>query len=115
MPTTPTTSETAPAVEEQFLDLIYGDADLLAAEFDAIIAAEWPEPPSDRPGGSAAGRHPSSGPARRSAASIRGPVSRPRHPGIGGWARQRSPPFPTPDPRQEERQVIATRKPTLTR
>ena len=40
MPTTPSTSRTAPTVDEQFLDLICGDADLLAAEFDAIIAAD---------------------------------------------------------------------------
>ena len=104
MPTTPPTSETAWTVEERFLDLIYGDTDLLAAEFDAIIAAEWPEPPADRPGRSAAGRHPGNGPSRRAADPVVGPVSRPRHPGIGGWARQRSPPVrhPTHD-RQEGR------------
>jgi hypothetical protein len=103
MPTAPT-SETAPTIEEQFLDLIFSDTDLLAAEFDAIIAAEWPEPPGDRPGPGAACRHSGSGPARRAANPVRGPVSRPRHPGIGGWARQRSPPFrhPTHD-RQEGR------------
>ena len=104
MPTTPPTSETAWTVEEQFLDLIYGDTDLLAAEFDAIIAAEWPEPPADRPGRSVAGRHPGGGPSRRAADPVLGPVSRPRHPGLGGWARQRSPPVrhPTHD-RQEGR------------
>ena len=96
MPTTAPTSETARTVDEQFLDLIYGDTDLLAAEFDAIIAAEWPEPPADRPARGAAGRHPGSGPARRAADPVRGPVSRPRHPGIGGWARQRSPPLRHP-------------------
>jgi hypothetical protein len=104
MPTTPASSETTRTVEEQFLDLIYGDTDLLAAEFDAILAAEWPEPPAERPGRSAAGRNPGSGPARRAADPVRRPVSRPRHPGIGRWARQRSPPFrhPTHD-RQEGR------------
>jgi hypothetical protein len=104
MPTTPHTSETARTVDEQFLDLICSDADLLAAEFDAIVAVEWPEPPADTPGRSAAGRHSGSGPARRAAEPVRGPVSRPRHPGTGGWARQRSPPLrpPTPD-RQEGR------------
>jgi len=104
MLTTPPTSETARTVDDQFLDLIYDDTELLAAEFDAIIAAEWPEPPAERPGRSAAGRHPGSDPARRGADPVRGQVCRPRHPGIGGWARQRSPPFqyPTHD-RQEGR------------
>ena len=45
MPTPRPISETARTVEDQFLDLVYGDTDLLAAELDAIIAAEWPEPP----------------------------------------------------------------------
>jgi hypothetical protein len=102
MPTTRPISETARTVEDQFLDLIYGDTDLLAAEFDAIIAAEWPEPPAARPGRSGAGRHPDSGPARRAADPVRGPVSRPRHPGIGGWARQRSPPFRHPTHYRQE-------------
>jgi hypothetical protein len=93
MPTTPATGDTtARTVDEQFLDLICGDADLLAAEFDTIIAAEWHTPPADRPGRSTAGGHPGDGAARRGADPVRGLVSRPRHPGIGGWARQRSPP-----------------------
>lgn len=92
MPTTPVTSPTARTVEEQFLDLIYGDPDLLTDEFDAIIAAEWPEPPADRPGRSDAARTPGRGRPRRAADPVRGPVSQPRHPGTGGWTRQRSPP-----------------------
>ena len=116
MPTTPAAGD-APArsVDEQFLDLICSDQGLLAAEFDAIIAAARPEPPTDRPGHGAAGRHPATNAARRAADPLRDPVSRPPHPGIGGWARQRAPPFRHPDPRQAERQVIATREPTLTR
>jgi hypothetical protein len=31
--------------DEQFLDLLCADEDLLGAEFDAIITAEWPTPP----------------------------------------------------------------------
>ena len=109
------TDTTAQTVDAQFLDLICADAELLAAEFDAIIAAEWPEPPPDRPARGAAGGHPGSGAARRAADPVRGPVSRPRRPGTGGSARQRSPPLRHPTPRQAERQVIATREPTRTR
>ena len=92
MPTSLPTRETARTVDEQFLDLIYGDQDLLAAEFDAIIAVGWPEPPVDRSGPSEAGRHPLSGPAHRTAGPL-GPVSRPRRPSTDGGVGQRSPPF----------------------
>jgi hypothetical protein len=115
MPTTAPASETTRTVDERFLDLIYGDPDLLAAEFDAIIAAEWPEPRVGRPGRSPAGRHPGRRPARRAAGPVQGLASRPRHPGIGGWARQRSPPLATPDARQAGRQVVATPEPTRAR
>ena len=95
MPTAPATGgTTAQRVEEQFVDLVCNDPDLLAAEFDSIIAAEWAEPPADRPGRGAAGEHPVSGAGRRAAGSVRGPASQPRHPSIGGWSRQRSPPPP---------------------
>jgi hypothetical protein len=94
MPATSATGDTtAQCVDDQFFDLIYGDADLLAAEFDAIVAAEWPQPPGEGAGRGAAGRHPGGGSTRGAADPVRGPVSRPRHPGIGGWARQRSPPL----------------------
>lgn len=105
MPSAPAIGDaTTRTVDEQFLELICSDADLLAAEFDAILAAEWPETPADTPGRSATGRRPGNGAARRAAEPGRGPVTAPRHPGIGGWARQRSPPFrhPTHD-RQEGR------------
>ena len=116
MPSAPATGDTtARTVDEQFLELICSDVSLLAAEFDAIIAAEWPEPPADRPGRGAVGGHAGSGAARRAAEPVRRPVPPPRHPGIGGWARQRSPPSRTPDARQAGRQVIATREGTLTR
>ena len=103
------------AVDEQFLDLISRDADLLTAWFNAVVAAEWPTPPADRPGSGAAGGHPGGGETRRAAGVVRGPVSRPRHPGIGGWVRQRSPPLRGPVLHQTERGVIATREPSLTR
>jgi len=94
MPPAPATGDTTTrTVKDQFLDLICGDADLLAAEFDAIIAAQWPEPPGHSPGRGAAGRHPGSSRARRAGDRVPGAVLQPRHPGVGGCARQRSPPF----------------------
>src|SRR5437763_1000404 len=74
-------------------DTFQVEFDLPAAAFDAIVAAEWPEPPAIRPVRGALDGHPGSGPGRRAAEAARGPVSRPRHPGIGEWARQRSPPL----------------------
>ena len=77
-------------VDEQFLALLCTDVDLLRAEFDAIIAAEWPSPPATsrgcirtqprnaQPLGHARGHH-----APR--------IIRRRHP-RGGRTRQRSPP-----------------------
>jgi hypothetical protein len=85
--------------DEQFLDVICADEDLVRAEFDAIIAAEWPSPPPARPDrGADAERRPCRTRQRREA-SVADLPSRPRHPGIGGWTRQRSPP-PTPGVRQ---------------
>jgi len=103
MPTTPTTGDAVVRnLEERFLDLICGDAGLLAAEFDAIVAAEWPDPPADSTGRGVAGTHRRSGPARRAAEPGRGPAFRPGRPGFGGSTRQRSPPFPTPTPDRQE-------------
>jgi len=90
MPSTATTGDTT--VDEQFLDLVCNDQDLLAAEFDAIIAAEWPSTPAKTPRRGATGGNPSSGAARDATASDAGPAARPQQPGVGGWARQRSPP-----------------------
>ena len=42
-PPHPATRSRAPVDREEFLDLVYGDEDLVDAEFDAIIAAEWPD------------------------------------------------------------------------
>lgn len=105
MPTTPATRGTsARTVDERFLDLICNDQDLLDAEFDAIIAAEWPGPPTDPAGrGVTGGEHPVSGAARWVSTHVGGAASRPRHPGIGGWARQRSPPPGQPDRRRTGR------------
>jgi len=50
MPSTPgTDAGVARSVDEQFLTLMCSDEDLLRAEFDAIIAGEWPSPPANTP------------------------------------------------------------------
>jgi hypothetical protein len=98
MPTTPATPAPGDAtversVDEQFLALLCSDEELLQAEFDAIIAAEWPEPPGSLPRPGAAGRTPERGRPGRCR-----PGARPRRPQphpLGGDARrrQRSPPL----------------------
>ena len=62
------------ATDEQFVELLCADEDLWRAEFDAIIAAEWPGPPQAGPERDAsAERRPSPGPQRRGAPR-RGPA-----------------------------------------
>jgi hypothetical protein len=80
------------SMDEEFLELLCADEELLRAEFDAIIAAEWPGPPPAEPNdGADAARRPRR--ARRSRqASAAGLPNQPRHPGMDGWSRQRSPP-----------------------
>ncbi|HEU5267664.1 MAG TPA: hypothetical protein VFU35_13235 [Jatrophihabitans sp.] len=84
--------------DEQFLALICSDEQLLRAEFDAIIAAEWPSRPPPAPGRGAAAERPARAIRGRAVQRVPGLASRPRHPGIGGWARQRSPPPATTQP-----------------
>jgi len=46
MPTVSTSHhESSLAAEEEFLAIVCSDEDLVRAEFDAIIAAEWPSLP----------------------------------------------------------------------
>jgi hypothetical protein len=82
------------STDEQFLELLCADEDLLRAEFDAIIAAEWPGPPPAEPNGGRRSQPRPRSTRRRARARTAGLPSRPRHPGIGGWTRQRSPPRP---------------------
>jgi hypothetical protein len=92
MSTTPATAPTtARTIDDEFLDLICSDTDLLAVEFDAIIAEEWPQPPTARPARGASGRPGSSRPRPRPTA-VDGRVARAPQPGVGRQARQRSPP-----------------------
>jgi hypothetical protein len=87
----PDRADDARSAEEQFVDLLLADHDLLQAEFDAIIAAEWPGPPPNLPrrrvrGGSEPGWR---RPPRATAATGAGAG---RRPPVDGSARQRSPP-----------------------
>ncbi|HEX5495658.1 MAG TPA: hypothetical protein VFX70_13895 [Mycobacteriales bacterium] len=84
------TDNAAEAVDEEFWALVCGDEELLSAEFDAIVAAEWPSPPVHSPGRSADHGRPG-GPAHEPTHGLH-PRARPAHPGVDGWSRQRSPP-----------------------
>jgi hypothetical protein len=71
------------ATHEEFLDVILADDELLRAEFDAIIADAWPDPP----------RAAAQPPHRRLRTWGRGRIAQgPHRPGLAAWARQRSPP-----------------------
>ena len=99
--------EVVVSADEQFIDWLCADEDLLRAEFDAIIAAEWPGPPPAPPDrGTAAER----GPRRtrhRAATRTAGLPSRPGHPDTGDRTRQRSPPPTASDNPRPERHVMA--------
>ena len=59
MPTNPGIGGSlARTIDEQFVALMCFDEDLLRAEFDAIITAEWRRPPANRPGRRPAHRRP---------------------------------------------------------
>jgi len=91
MPTPSPGDLTARTVNEQFLDLICKDLELLRAEFDAIIATEWPSPPMPSAPGPI-GARPVNREAHRSVDDAPGAGSTMQRPGVGEWARQRSPP-----------------------
>lgn len=90
--------------DEQFLDLICSDDEFVQAEFEAIIAAEWPSPPPDRPRrDTPRGRPPVRGHQYPEPGAQDGLPLRPRNPGVGTWFRQRSPPTPTSNGRTEQK------------
>lgn len=108
MPTTgePDGDIAALSTNELFVDLLCADEDLLRAEFDAIIAAEWPGQPPDEPGyEDSAGRPRRARHHRKS--SDPAPFGQPHHPRIGGWTRPRSPP---PAPAPERRTHLVARR-----
>jgi hypothetical protein len=49
MPLNPSAEEARGLAAEQFLELLCADPDWVRAEFDAIMAAEWPIPPPTGP------------------------------------------------------------------
>ena len=75
------------AVDQKLIDLICDDPDLLAAEFDAIIAAEWPTPPVECGRLATACRPPAEGqPASMTPGAARIPAASPRHRRMGAAA-----------------------------
>jgi len=80
----------ARTIDEQFLDLILSDEELLASEFDAIIAAAAPRPPVHPPRRDEACDHPAEGGADRCTTKVRRAIV--GHRGSTIEARQRSPP-----------------------
>jgi len=92
----PPNSADARSSEDQFLDLLLADDDLLQAEFDAIIAAEWPGPPPNLPRRRVRGG-PDPGRRRRHRATATKRPGAGRRPPEDGSARQRSPPRTTKD------------------
>ena len=93
MPTAPTAHVgAAPSVDEEFLELVYADEQLLRAEFDEIVAQEWPagHPPAT-PGSATPGTD--HRPRRRlGPGGVRASRRQRGHRGAGRWRRQRSPP-----------------------
>lgn len=82
--------ESTLTTEEEFLAIVCSDEDLMRAEFDAIIAAEWPSPPPDRPENDDL-VEPAPRTVRRP--PIPNQARRPDQPrGIRGRSRERSPP-----------------------
>jgi len=79
-----------------FLDVICADEELVRAEFDAIIAAEWPDLPpiASEPNSGSAG-YPGNRGQRRSAAATARDHSDGDRPGVAESSRQRSPPCDT--------------------
>lgn len=81
---------TTSTLHEEFFALVCADDELLRAEFAAIIDAAWNEPPTP-PERRQPGPVPEQVDRCLAASALTATAARP-HPGVGGWARQRSPP-----------------------
>jgi hypothetical protein len=79
---------------EEFLVIVCADPELLRAEFDAIVAAEWPSPPSvSSDAGDAPKRSRRAAQRRQDAGDARPCLL--DQPGVVRWSWERSPPAPT--------------------
>jgi hypothetical protein len=87
----PDSAEDTRSAEEQFLDRLLADDDLLQAEFDAIIAAEWPGRPPNLPHRRVRDG-PDPGRRRRHRATVTKTSGAGRRPPAEESARPRSPP-----------------------
>jgi len=76
--------------QDAFLAIVCADAELLRAEFDAIIDACWDPPPP--PTRSTRPVRPPTGPGRPTGWRQPSRARWPDRPGDHGWVRQRSPP-----------------------
>ena len=87
MPTNPGTGGSlARTIDEQFLALMCFNEDLLRAEFDAIITAEWPRPAGEHTGPRSrppAPRERCTPPHSRSHCGTGGQATTPRHRRMG--------------------------------
>jgi len=90
-------------VDQEFVRLVCHDPDLLDAEFEAIIAASWNDPPADPRPDHPGDREPQ---PHRPEDCICPVPPRSRGPGIDGFPRGRSPPR---DPRQTTNTLIEAR------
>ncbi len=96
----PDTADAARTAHEEFVALLIADEDLVSAEFQEIVTAEWPMPPSARPrGGAPSRRWP---PQRRSHRRWHswGAGTRPDPPCLARPTRERSPPPAATTPAQ---------------
>jgi hypothetical protein len=85
------TDVAATAELDAFLDLLCGDVELLRAEFDDIVAAEWPRPPSRR--AVVHDQHGGNGGPAQGTGCLRGTEPSADHDiSVDGPCRQRSPP-----------------------
>jgi len=82
------------SAQQQFIELLLGDDELLQAEFDAIIAAEWPGPPPSLPRRRLHGNEDPGSRRRHRSTAPKEPRAG-RLPHLDGLARERSPPRTT--------------------
>jgi hypothetical protein len=82
---------TRAAEHDEFLALVCADEEWLRAEFDAIVAAEWPGPPPGAAGGRCDRERPRD-PRIGRRARFTAPSGTSGHSRIGARRRQRSPP-----------------------